>query len=66
MGRMLKSVTKYDDGESKKEPHAVRYRRPKMKFVLQGVDLEKYTHVAIPYPKTGGRGWDGNNCCFNL
>ncbi|XP_045164206.2 39S ribosomal protein L2, mitochondrial-like [Mercenaria mercenaria] len=44
---------------SKVQPHAVRYNSPKMKFVLQGVDLTKYTTVPIPYPKTGGRGWDG-------
>lgn len=43
----------------KVHPHAVRYRTPKMKFVLQGVDTRKYTHRPIPYPKTGGRGWNG-------
>lgn len=39
--------------------HAVRYKKPKYKFLLQGVDTTKYTHKPIPYPKTGGRGWNG-------
>lgn len=45
--------------DNKKDPHALRYKRPKVKFIAQGVDLDKYTHVPIPYPKTGGRDWSG-------
>lgn len=40
-------------------PAVVRYTQPKMKLKLQGIDLTKYTHVPIPYPKTGGRNWHG-------
>ncbi|KAL4227105.1 54S ribosomal protein L2 mitochondrial [Mactra antiquata] len=40
-------------------PHAIGYKKIKAKFLLQGVDLNKYTHVPIPYPKTGGRSWSG-------
>lgn len=45
--------------DGKKDPHALRYTKPKVKFLAQGVDLDKYTHIPIPYPKTGGRDWHG-------
>lgn len=44
---------------SENSPYKFPYKKPKLKFVLQGVEFGKYTHVPIPYPKTGGRGWDG-------
>jgi len=36
-------------------PHARRYVKPKLKFVVQGIDLNQYTHKPIAYAKTGGR-----------
>lgn len=35
------------------------YEKPKLKLLLQGMDLSKYTIKPIPYPKTGGRSWYG-------
>lgn len=52
--------------DDKKEPHALRYKRPKVKFLAQGVDLDKYTHKPIPYPKTGGRDWWGMLCLIHF
>ena len=40
-------------------PAVIRYKKPKMKLKLQGIDLNKYTHIAQPYAKTGGRNWQG-------
>ena len=34
-------------------------RKIPYRLEVQGLDPNKYTHVPIPFPKTGGRGIDG-------
>lgn len=48
-----------NSSSSETSPYKFPYKKPKMKLLLQGLEPNKYTHVPIPYPKTGGRGWDG-------